>query len=173
MIDLMINDAGDLIALQSSRMNNSIKIKFVSSQLSACILKFEINVDNRKEPVENGIRIGFSINDNKMSSSVAVSKGVDLARQLCMIRLKTSLGELEKRKNIGSTLETVRHDFLHSEQTKESVRTKAKLSISDIYPNANVEVEPIVRQIGTSKYMQVMAIRIYDEDITILKYELE
>ena len=56
---------------------------------------------------------------------------------------------------------------------RESVRAKAKASIADIYPNAKVEAEPIVRQIGTSKYIQAMAIKIYDEDITILKYELE
>ena len=173
MIDLMINDSGDLIVLQTPRTNNSVRIGFMLSQLSACMLKFEIDGNNRNELVGSEIRIGFSINENKTPSSAAVSKGIDLARQLCMIRLKTSLGELERRKYIGSTLENAKHGFLHTEQMRESVRAKAKASIADIYPNAKVEAEPIVRQIGTSKYIQAMAIKIYDEDITILKYELE
>lgn len=173
MVDLMISDSGDLIVVQAPRMNNSIKIGFILSQSSACILKFEIDGNKKDELSEKQIRIGFSINENKTPSSAAVSKGIHLVRQLCIIRLKTSLGELEKRKYIGSTLESARHSFLHTEQTRESVRTKAKLAIVDIYPNARVEAEPIVKQIGSSKYIQAMAIKIYDEDITILEYELE
>lgn len=173
MIDLMINDSGDLIVLQAPKINSSVKIGFSLSQLSACILKFEINGNDRHVFAENGIKIGFDIGNNRLPSSAIVSRGVDLARQLCMIRLKTSLGELEKRRHIGSTLEIVKHGFLHTEQMKESVRTKAKAAIADIYPNAIIEVEPIVKQIGTSKYIQAMAIEIHDEDITILKYELE
>lgn len=171
MTDLMLTKTGDLMFVSEVRAQNFVKLSFCISDTNACKLDFFIEDSNPIKPSHSQVKISFELNDKKKTYTSKVVTKKDFSKQACMFRLKTQLGELKARKGIGSKLEQVRHNFLFSDDTKVRVEAIAKEAIKDIYPNATVTAEPIAKHFSTG-YKQLMLIKVYDEDIIILEYEM-
>lgn len=171
MTDLMLTKTGDLMFVSEVRAQNFIRLSFCISDTNACKLDFFIEDSQPIKQSPTQIKLNFELDDKKKTYTSKVVNKKDFSKQACMFRLKTQLGELKTRKSIGSKLEEVKHKFLFSDDTKARVEAIAKEAIKDIYPNAIVTAEPVAKHFSTG-YKQLMLIKVYDEDIIILEYEL-
>lgn len=171
MTDLMLTKSGDLMFVSEVRKQNVIKLTFCISDTNACKLDFFIETNLSTELSPTQIRLNFDIDSNKRTYTSKVVTKKDFSKQACLIRLKTQLGELKYHTQIGSKIEEVKHKFLFDESIIAKTAILAKDAIKDIYPNATVTAEPFAKHY-TNGYKQIMLIKVYDEDIIILEYEL-
>lgn len=171
MTDLMLTKSGDLMFVSEVRKQNVVKLTFCISDANACKIDFFIDTNLYAELSPTQIKLNFDIDNNKKTFTSKVVTKKDFSRQICMMRLKTQLGELKYHKTIGSKIEEVKHQFLFDEAVISKTALLAKEAIKDIYPNAVVVAEPYAKHYSEG-YKQIMLIKVYDEDIIILEYEL-
>lgn len=171
MTDLMLTKSGDLMFVSEVRKQNVIKLAFCISDNNACKLDFIIENSLPLELSPTQIKLNFDIDDKKKTYTSRVVTKKDFSKQACLIRLKTQLGELKHHTTLGSRIEEVKHKFLFNETIIAKTATLAKEAIKDIYPNAKVTAEPYAKHYSNG-YKQIMLIKVYDEDIIILEYEL-
>ena len=172
MNDLMLTDSGDLLFLANKRKETKIRLSFLYTDTTGINLSFYLD-GCKEKTTSSGISLQFEISDEReITQSAKMIKDLQAYRQACLIRIKTPLEQLPKRLNIGSNLEKVRHDFLFLPATIQSTTNILKEAISDILPNATVTVTPIAKQTENG-YRQMMNLKIYDEDLVILNYDLE
>lgn len=166
----MLTETGDLLFTTNKRQSNKINLTFAISE-NLINLNFFLKGCSEIIPT-SGIVLGFELNDIKTNTKKAkMIENLPAYRQACLIRIKTSLGQLPERINIGSKIETKMHDFLFKEETKTQVMSMAKEAIKDILPNATVTVTAIAKH-TINGYKQCFNIKIYDEDLMILNYDL-
>lgn len=171
MTDLMLTKSGDLMFVSEVRKQNVIKLTFCLSDTNACKLDFFIETNLPTTLSPNQIRLNFDIDSNKRTYTSKVVTKKDFSKQICLMRLKTQLGELKHHKTIGSKIEEVKHKFLFDDAIIAKTALLAKEAIKDVYPNAKVTAEPYAKHYSEG-YKQIMLIKVYDEDIIILEYEL-
>lgn len=171
MIDLMLTKTGDLMFVSEVRKQNIINLLFCISEANAIKLDFYIDESLPLASSPSQIKLDFDITSNSKTYTPKTVTKKDFAKQACLFRLKTQLGELKARKTTGSKIEEVKHDFLFNELVIAKAQTLAKEAVKDIYPNAKVTAEPYAKKTSLG-YKQVMVIKIYDEDIMVLEYEV-
>ena len=94
-----------------------------------------------------------------------------LIQQIYM-RLKTSLGELPLRNEIGSTIEKIKHKNLNDEKTKNDTEEIVKNAIKDILYDYSIKAIPKIINNGTD-YKQIMKVMIYESNDLLFVYETE
>ncbi len=171
MNDLMLTKNGDIAFFSEVRKKESFCLKFIISDTKACKINFIISDSKPIQKSDTAIKLKFNIESKKKSFYPVTIDKTAAAQQACLIRIKTEVGELLYRKTIGSQISKVRHDFLFDEITISQVKAFTEEAIADIYPNADVTVEPVAKIYGDG-YRQSMLLKIYDDDIMILEYEV-
>lgn len=171
MIDLMLTKSGDLMFMSEVRKQNIINLSFYISEANAIKLDFYIDESLPLLSSPSQIKIDFDLHSNSKTYTSKIVTKKECSRQACLFRLKTQLGELKARKTVGSKMEEVKHDYLFSDLVIAKARALAQEAIKDIYPNATVTAEPYAKKTAFG-YKQVMVIKIYDEDIVVLEYEV-
>lgn len=171
MTDLMLTKSGDLMFVSEVRAQNFVKLSFCISDTNVCKISFFIEDSNPIKASPTQVKIKFELDDQKKTYTSKVVNKKDFSKQLCLFRIKTQLGELKARKEIGSKIQEVKHKFLYSDETKARVQAIVKEAIKDVYPNAKITAEPVAKHFSTG-YKQIMLIKVYDEDIIILEYEM-
>lgn len=172
MKDLMLTKSGDLMLVAEVRKQNMIKLSFCLSHTNACKIDFFIEDVMPLTLSPTQIQLNFEIDDKKKTYTSKVVTKKYFAKQACLIRLKTQLGELKYHKQIGSKMEEVKHQFLFDPSVIMKTELLAKEALKDLYPNVKVTAEPVAKHYQDS-YKQIMLLKVYDEDIIILEYEVE
>lgn len=168
MIDFSLTESGDIMLSATFVQKSPVQIDFSITDSKAVMVEFFLTGFNEQK--RDGICISFDITDNDKKAVSQTVKDLDFIKQAVAMRLNTPLGELSKRKEMGSKLESIRHDRLYDKRTIVAAEEIAYEAIKDILPLAKVKAEPNV-QMTSNGYDQSIDLHIYDED-TIIKYRM-
>lgn len=171
MNDLLLTSNGDISFKSINDYNNTLKISFFKSKIKG--LKIDFYIEKAPQPIrsKNSLMISFNYNTIKNNKiAMEVNKEAALI-QLLSIKLKTSLGELPERKNIGSKLETIIHEDLYDKAVIKNVENIIYNCIRDLIEEPQIIIEPKI--IKTNGYEQILNIKILDDNKLLYSYETE
>ena len=171
MIDFLLTPEGDLSFVEDQLENNRLKIDFYKTKSNALRILFDIAAGAELEPSSTALTINFNVLTNTPNKKALIAKDERYLIQQLLMRLKTSLGELPERQEIGSTLETVKHKRLNDKTTKAAVEAIVSSAIQDLYDGYLVKATPVIDK--TDGYKQIMNVEIYKDNNLLLNYEME
>jgi phage baseplate assembly protein W len=171
MFDFALTQSGDLVFIENKEKHKPLRIDFVIANAGVKKISFKIEDSLPLQKSKNGMSILFDVKETINNKKAMTINGASAKSQAIKIRLRTTLGELAERKNIGSKLELAKHKPLYLEATAATVTEYVKEAIKDILPDAEVRVTPITTT--NMGYHQTMHIYIYNKGFLIFKYELK
>lgn len=169
--DFNITPKGDLVFVESNKLKERFTIEFYVAKEKALRVDFSVrNLDDRKINNETlAIRFNYSsINYNKRANVITDS---NYEAQEALIKLKTPKGEISKRPQLGSGLESVMHRNIYDSKVLNSVESKTAEALGRSIEGYNIKASPKVDKNET--YKQTVNVRIYKDNKTLLDYELE
>lgn len=152
MIDFQLNKNGDLLFEESQVLNNSFELNFFVSKSDTLTINFYTEnlssfsyLENHKEDriLNPGICLNLYIKKIENNKEVVIAKDEDYIEQQIKIRLQTALGTLLNNEGIGSDLDLYKHNIIADNDNFSVIRESAKRAISDILPNAEIDVQKI------------------------------
>lgn len=170
MIDLAINRKGDLIFTTVEKKVSPLTISFLQCEQSGMKISFKIIDNPRLKREESSLKISFNVEDKKDSLSALTIKENKAKVQNLEIRLRTELGELANRPQIGSLLKKYKHENLHSEKVLADIQAAVVEAITHLIPYPEVRVKPIIYK--TERYKQTVQINIFENGYLIFKYDI-
>lgn len=171
MVDLLLTATGDVAFIETKEEKSRLKLTFFKTSGKA--VKINFYTENIEEPKasNNGLTIKFNIENIKNNKRILTVKNDAYRVQQIKMRIKTSLGELPERTNIGSTLETVIHKRLYDSDVISKTKSIITEALTDIIEDLYIEAEPIIKKVDS--YEQLMRIYIYSGNNLLLTYETE
>lgn len=171
MMDFLITPSGDLAFSEVTKETQRLEISFYNSKTKAVRINFDIDTYSYDMPKKDTLVINFDIRKIKNNKrAMMVSDDAYLMQQILM-RLKTNLGELPERLEIGSKIETVMHKNLQEKSTQKQVEQIVSNAIKDLLYNYSVKAVPIIQK--DNDYRQIMNVMIYENNELIFTYEME
>lgn len=172
MTDFFITKSGDLAFEQNNNKKNKLKIMFYKTKTKA--LKIDIKIDSYEtiKRSKNSLKINFKLTKLENDKKAMLVKDNAFLMQQIYMRLKTSLGELPLRNEIGSTVEKIKHKNLNDEKTRSDTEEIVKNAIKDILYDYSVKAIPRIINNGTD-YKQIMKVMIYESNDLLFVYETE
>lgn len=169
MIDLLFSSSGDIFLTETNTRKESIRVSFsVTSSSSSVNISFLTSKGSAPDVGTNGIKVSFNCIKSESGYQALTIDNKSATSQKVMVYLKTELGDIAKRKNLGSRLYKHRHKALFDRNNINDVETSVKEVISHIIPNARVVVTPIVRK--ELSYEQCMHINIKSNMMNEVNY---
>lgn len=171
MVDFLISQSGDLVFEKSATSQNRLEISFYKSNAKTLIISFETETHEVCTPSDQAMTVHIGIADIEYNKNATMVAGYAFLKQQINMRLKTSLGELSERPNIGSKLETIMHSEISDIAIQNKIKAIVSESISDLLSDFTVQVVPKVRK-SNNKYEQCMMVYIYTNDSLITSYKV-
>lgn len=168
--DFEISKNGDLLFQKIETENTSLRLKFTLTRTNALKIGFDLEEFELQTPSENALKISFDIKRKTANEAACIVRGRDADAQLISIKLRTVLGELPQRKEIGSKLASLMHKEIN-ETTLRLVEDYVKECISDIVQNPTVTATPYISY--NNGYSQTVKVEIHDDTDNLLTYILE
>lgn len=170
MQDLYINEYGDIEFEDFDTNKNTLKISFFKSKNKALKVSFDNLSFSDYRRSANCINVSFyTSNKNGIQKPKEVSDRDYLIQQINM-SLKTTIGELPLRKDIGSTLEVMNHIDISDNKNILDIKKVLYNSIKRLLPNCEIDIN--VLSSNNNNYYPVLEARI-KEDTNVFSYELE
>lgn len=163
-IDFQLNNQGDFV-LSNMRQYERLRIDWVDNNAP-----LRIDFEQGEEQVP------YEMNDKQMCINFMTEQGektlnakgssvhdIEEIKQRLIIKLRTELGEMRLKPEIGSYLVTQRHEDIMSQQTRTNVYQIVYAELGDLVENPKVIVTP-KKKIGTPFYCQNLNVYVYDDD---------
>lgn len=171
MIDFLITPSGDLAFVENQKENKKLEIMFYNTKAKALKIDFDMETYSQKSPTKDCLTVNFEMIHTKNNKKAMLVEDDAYTAQQVLMRIKTSLGELSERPEIGSTIETVMHKNLNDKLTQSEVEKIIGDAIKDVLYNYSVKAIPEIQK--ENGYKQVMKILIYEDNEFIVSYEME
>lgn len=169
-VDFQLDRSGDLLFIQQDKQNSSIKLSFTLSQTNATKISFDLSNFKKIEPSENALKISLDIEKNIANKAVSIINEDEAKKQLLILKLNTTLGELPLRKDFGSKISLMKHKEINPTNLS-ALESYVAESISDIIPNPIVNASPYISY--DNGYNQTVIISIYSKNKRLLNYIIE
>lgn len=171
MTDFLITPSGDLVFSEANNDEKRLTIKFYKSNTKVLKIGFDTEEYATLKANENALTIKFDILEVKNNKRANLIQDEAYIMQQILIRLRTSLGELPLRQEIGSMLETVMHKDLDDKSVHNKIKNIISDSISDLLYDYSIEIVSEVEK--SDRYHQRIKAYIYKEDSLFMSYGLE
>lgn len=171
MTDFLITPEGDLVFSESNNDSKRLVINFYKSKVKALKISFDMEGYGKLKPNKNSLTIDFDILEIKNNKRVELIQDDAYLMQQILMRLKTSLGELPLRQEIGSMIETVMHKEITDKALHKKIEKIVSNTIKDLISDCAVKVIPKIEK--SDRYNQCIEIYIYKDNSLLLNYGLE
>lgn len=168
MLDFKITNSGDL-AFSDNIISEEITIRFTIAKYPSLIVSFDApqRIFNKKK---EGLTISFDTNKIlNLNDKFATVRSDDEIAQAIRVRVRTELGELKRRENIGSTLLLQKH-----KKIDDDMLTNIKKIVQDIVievtDSEEYSVEAIREEGAGNFYCQNITVYIYREKDLVYQF---
>lgn len=145
MKDFLLNVNGDIVFQKSTLSKDSFQLDFLISPYKAIAINFYIENYNNFKHIDNLTpQFLFNFNIKKIENDKKVIMAEDeeeYLKQQIKIRLETPLNTLLCNEEIGSNISIYNHKVMGNDF--EEIKECVKEAISDILPNAKIQVQKI------------------------------
>lgn len=170
-MDFLITPSGDLLFSEEKNESKRLKIDFYQSKNKALKINFDIETYGETLPQKDTLIVTFDVPEIKENKRVPIVKDEAYISQQVIMRLKTSLGELPLRQEIGSMIETVMHKNLMDSAIHNKVENIVGEAISGLIDGYSVKAVPTVSK--NNGYNQTIKVYIYKDNSLLTSYEME
>ena len=170
-MDFLITPSGDLSFSEVKNESKRLTVNFYQGKDRSLRVNFDIETYEELLPQKNTLTITFDVYDIKENKRVLLVKDDAYISQQILMRLKTSLGELPLRQEIGSMMETVMHKDLMDSAIHRKVEKIVSEAIRDLIDDYSVKAIPSVSKIDG--YNQCIKVYIYKDNSLLISYEME
>lgn len=172
MADFAITSRGDIYFVENYKSYNKLKISFYRTDSKSMLrIRFHSVADEINTGSSNSLIIRFDVNTLQYNKQAAIVRDNEADIQKINMILRTSLGELAERPEIGSTIETVIHKDINDQSIKDEIVTIITNALSDIIGEPIVKVYPVINT--DNGYRQCMKVVIYNGNTLLTNYEME
>lgn len=168
-MDFQLTPNGD-ISFCESNIKNESKIFFYKTKTKVLRINFNINRLVKVQRNVNSLLISFNYEPIKNNKKINIVTDEAYLMQQILIRIKTSLGELPSRGNIGSEIETIIHKDLNDSKTIEKLKQIVSESIKDILDDYKITAKAKISY--EDGYSQNVIIKIIKENETFFTYKI-
>lgn len=168
-MDFQLTSNGD-ISFCESNIDNGSKIFFYKTKTKVLKINFNINRSMNVQRDTNSLLISFNYEPIKNNKRINIIKDEAFLIQQIMIRIKTSLGELPYRQDVGSKIETIIHKDISDSKNIETIRQIVSDAIKDIIDDYKVTAKASVSY--DNGYSQCVIIKIIKENTAIFTYKI-
>lgn len=171
MTDFLITPSGDLVFSEVDNDSKRLAINFYKSNVKTLKVSFDMEAYDKLEASKDSLTITFDLLEIKNNKRADLVQDDAYLMQQILMRLKTSLGELSLRQEIGSMIETV----IHKELTNKALHSKIEKIVSDAIKDlfSDYSVKAIPRVEKSNGYNQCIDIYIYKDGSLLLSHGLE
>lgn len=153
MYDFLLNNHGDILFYKTDKQENSFQLDFFIAPSDS--LSFDFYIDNYNDfeyispsnstaIIEPGMIFSFNTQEVKNDKDICITENEeDLIFQKIKIRLSSAINTIEGNKDIGSNLELYKHRLITKDDTFTDIYTCIQEAISDILPNAKIDIKLI------------------------------
>lgn len=163
--DFAITPNGDLIFTSNVVNKERTNIEFYLTQTKALRIDFNTSHIENDDFVDNRLTINFNTVTRHNDKRTKIISDNEYLEQQVLISLKTPLGEMPNRKNIGSELESSMHKDMYDTKVLNQIETKVFKAINGKIENCIIKAFPGIEKDHT--YKQVVNVKIYSDDTTI------
>lgn len=171
MTDFLLSPNGDIMFSEVNSESNRLILNFYKCNTKVLKIDFDMEGYGDELPNNNTLTITFDVNAIKYNKRADLVKSDAYLMQQILMRLKTSLGELPMREEIGSMVETVMHKDIRDQAIHSKLEKIIGDAISDLMVDYSVKVVPKVDK--SNGYDQCINAYIYKDDYLLLRYGLE
>lgn len=141
MMDLALNDNGDIMFDEYDGYNESLLLNFIISKSNSLQLNYYI--DNYEHQIEENetLELNILFDIPKYNKEIETVTSEEYYEQAIKMRIETSLGSVLGNKEMGSKIESYKHRLISEKNLFERLEIEIKRSISDIMPSSTVKIE--------------------------------
>ena len=169
----MLNNQGDFV-LSNMLQYERLRIDWVDSDYPPLRIDFEQGEEQIPYEIKNKqLCINFitAQQDRTLNAKGATVTDIEEIKQRLIIALRTELGELRLKPDLGSIIVTQRHEDIMSAEVRGAIYRIVMDEIGDTLENPQVVVTP-KKKIGTPFYCQNMNVYVYDDEKLLFDLQL-
>lgn len=141
MIDLALNDNGDIMFEENEGYEESLLLNFIISNSTSLQLNLYIDNSDDAEYKSNVLQINMLLDVPEYDKEVEIISNEEFYEQAIKLRIATSLNSVLGNKDMGSKIESFKHRTITEKRLFEYLEVEIRRCISDIIPNADVKIE--------------------------------
>lgn len=143
MYDLFLTKSGDLSFLTTNTLakNETFTLNFHIAKSDSLLFNFSVDGNTELRPKPNQLTFNFYLYKPKYDKIARTVTDYNYINQAIKIRLNTELGSIRGNENLGSTVFDLMHSSIPEDRLRNQIREITKKAISDILPNATVDVQ--------------------------------
>lgn len=142
MIDLKLNYNGDISFEQTEVNKNSININFVTSKTKALNVNFYIdNWNENMNSSEDSLTILFKTYNPANNKKCIEIVGNEYIEQAIRIRIETAINTIKGQPDLGSELDSIKHEYIDSNNINQKLIKILKEALKDILPNVEISIK--------------------------------
>ncbi len=141
MIDIALNDNGDIMFEEDYEQEEFLVLNFILSKSSSLQLNFYVDNTNDDEIDGEILQLNVLINIPKYNKKAILFSDEEYNEQAIKLRINTSIKDVLENGDMGSKIESYKHKMLSEKNLFERIEGEIKRCLNDIIPNADVKVE--------------------------------
>lgn len=141
MIDLALNDNGDIIFEENEGFEESLLLNFIVSNSSS--LQLSLYIDNRTsdEYESNVLQLNILLDVPRYNKEIQTISNEEFYEQAIKLRISTALNSVAGNLDMGSKVESFKHRTITEKRLFEYLEQEIKRCLNDIIPNADIKIE--------------------------------
>lgn len=168
--DFMIDNNGDISFLENNNNNSRLRINFYKSNYKSIAIKFDVDNDYVQED-NHMFTLKFNLSNKKYNKNLLEVTNRNYIIQRIIINLKTSLGQLPNRTDVGSRLETIYHKNIYDITVHKELEKIVSAAIGDLIDNYSIDIKPYINK--DNGYTPMIKIYVYSSNELYFYYEME
>lgn len=141
MIDLVLNDNGDIIFEENEGYEESLLLNFIVSNSSSLQLSFYVDNRDEQEYKSNVLQLNVLLDIPKYNKEVQTISNEEFYEQAIKLRISTALNSVSGNLDMGSKVESFKHRMITEKKLFEYLEQEIRRCLSDIIPNADIKIE--------------------------------
>ena len=161
-MDFLLTKSGDITFELYEKDNAPLDISFITSKSKTLSISFHVDSDESIKPSSSSLQIGFYVDNPTFNKTISVATDKELYEQQINLRLRTVLGDMGSHKELGSTIERVKHSFIDTCLMTSDFDEEIKRCLKDVIPNC--EVTTTLKEHTYYGYNDCVEVYIVDKD---------
>lgn len=141
MIDIALNDNGDIMFEENEGYEESLLLNFIISNSSSLQLNMYIDNSDDIKFKKKVLQLNILLDVPEYNKEIITISNEEFYEQAIKLRISTALNSVYGNTDMGSKIESFKHRNITEKRLYEYIESEVKRCLSDIMPSAEIRVE--------------------------------